>query len=98
MVLTEDRNVNIHDLDGDIEDVINILKEWQRQGIKRLDFRASDYEAHVFLLRPETEEEEQERRKQEEEYRIRTQAFKEKQREKEYNKYLELKKKFEEGV
>lgn len=98
MVLTEDRNVNIHDLDGDIEDVINVLKEWQRQGIKRLDFRASDFEAYVYLLRVETEEEEQERRKEEERIELQRQASKEKRRAEEYNKYLELKKKFEEGV
>jgi hypothetical protein len=94
--LTEEREGSVFDFDDTIDNLIEMLQRWKAEGIVAVNVSASSYDRSltVSLMREETEAEEIARIRWEEKKLLEKQAIEDLVKEAEYNKYLELKKKF----
>jgi hypothetical protein len=98
--LTEERSDSIFEFDDTIDNIIEKLQKWKSEGIVAVKVCIDSYNDQISLdlMREETEAEEIARIRREEKKLLEKQAIEDLVKEAEYNKYLELKKKFEKGV
>jgi len=95
--LTQEREESIFEFDNTIDNIIGRLQQLKSEGIVAIEVYRDSYNesTSLSLMREETDAEETARIKWEEKKLLEKKDMEELIKEAEYNKYLELKKKFD---